>query len=66
MNSLFIKHFFGFKLIVFMEMCVCKYVFNKQVIGWGCQARIQVFIIEGRPVLARSWQGLSPPEAPGN
>ena len=49
-----------------MAMCVCKYVFNKQVIGWGCQARIQVFIIEGRPVLARSWQGLSPPEAPGN
>ena len=43
-----------------------------------CQARIQVFIIEGRPVLAkprtlvgpgrrpRGGQGLSPPEAPGN
>ena len=50
------KAFFGFKLIVFMAMFVYKYVFNKHVIGWwwgGDEARIQIFIIEGRPVLAR-------------
>ena len=53
-----------------MAMYVCKYVFDKHVIGQG-QARIQVFIIEGRPVLARVWwgggaRGMSPPEAPAN
>ena len=38
-------------------MYVYKYVFNKHVIGlWergGGLARIEVFIIEGRPVLAK-------------
>ena len=35
--------------------------------GSGADSGIQVFIIEGRPVLARvGGQGLSPPEAPGN
>ena len=56
MNSLFIKLFCGFKLIVFMAMCVYKYVFISTlyiVVGGGCQARFQVFIIEGRPVLAK-------------
>ena len=43
-----------------MAMCVCKYVFNKHVIGWwgggggsGADSVIQVSIIVGRPVLAR-------------
>ena len=82
MNSFFIKHFFVFKLIVFMAICVYKYVFNKQV-GGGVQSWIQVFIIEGRlywrGIGGRPWslagpgqrprgegQGLSPPEASGN
>ena len=53
MNSFLIKHVIGFELIVFMAMCVYKYVFNKHVKGEVGEARIQVFIIEGRPVLAR-------------
>ena len=41
-----------------MAMCVYKYVFNKHlnyrvVVVVGGQVRIQVFIIEGRRVLAR-------------
>ena len=57
MNSLFINLSFGFKLIVFMAMCVYKYVFNSHMLkgggGGGGQARIQESIIEGRFVLVR-------------
>ena len=39
-----------------MAMFVYKYVFNKHVIGWwggGSGADLGIFIIEGRPVLAK-------------
>ena len=35
MNSLFIKYFWGFKLIVLIAMCVYKYVFNKHMLKGG-------------------------------
>ena len=54
-----------------MAMCVCKYVFNKHVIGWGegrgSGADLGIYY-RGAPCIGEGLggQGMSPPEAPGN